>query len=173
MKKLIFILASLSSVVIYFITAAYSLSESDIEDIIICSTNNDTHYIPSEACELYLFKFRAEEGDIQSLESGAGLAFLFGIQDIHQRYIYLEYFLFKGISVDAPSHIDGLPPLHAAVLLNDIKLVKYLLHKGASTKQPEKNYGLTPIEFLHKLNENNHLINREPIAKILTSTASH
>lgn len=150
----------------------YSLSENNVEDIIICGTNDDTHYIPNKVCELYLFNFRTSGNDIQSLELGAGLAFLFGIQDINKRYIYLEHFLSKGTSIDALSNIDGLSPLHAAILLNDLKLVKYLIAKGANTSQTEGNYELTPLSFLQKLGKNNNLIDRTPIANILISTPS-
>jgi ankyrin repeat protein len=152
--------------------AVYSLSESNVEDIIICGTNDDTHYIPDKACELYLFNFRTSENDIQSLESGAGLAFLFGIQDINKRYVYLEHFLSKGASIDALSKVDGLSPLHAAILLNDLRLVKYLIDKGANTSQIEGNDELTPLTFLQKLEKNNKLIDRTPIAKVLTSIYS-
>ena len=141
-------------------------------DIIICGTNDDTHYIPNKACELYLFNFRSSGNDIQYLESGAGLAFLFGIQDINKRYIYLEHFLSKGTSIDALSNIDGLSPLHAAILLNDLKLDKYLIDKGANTSQTEGNYELAPLNFLQKLDKNNNLIDRTPIANVLTSISS-
>ena len=124
---------SLSLFVIYSITAVYSLSESTVEDIIICGTNDDTDYIPSKVCELYLFNFRTSGSDIQYLESGAGLAFLFGIKDVNKRNIFIEYFLSKGISIAALSNIEGLSPLHAAILLNDLTLVEYLIDKGAIT----------------------------------------
>ena len=172
MKKTLFIIIPLSFLILYSITAAYSLSESNVEDIIICSTNDDTHYIPNKGCEFYLFNFRTSKNDIQYLESGSGLAFLFGIKDINKRYIYLDHFLSKGMSIDTQSNIDGLPPLHSAILLNDLKLVKYLIEKGVNTMQTERNYELTPLSFLQKLNENNDFIDRAPIENFLTSINS-
>ena len=172
MKKSLYIFIPLSLFVIYSITAVYSLSESTVEDIIICGTNDDTHYIPSKVCELYLFNFRTSGSDIQYLESRAGLAFLFGIKDVNKRNIYIEHFLSKGISIDALSNIDGLSPLHAAILLNELTLVEYLIDKGASTNQAEKNNGLTPLGFLQTLDKNNHLIDRTPIRNLLTSINS-
>ena len=169
MKKSLFIIIPLSFLILYSITAIYSLSESNVEDVIICSTDNGTHYIPNKACELYLFNFRSSDDDIQYLESGAGLSFLFGIKDRNKRYIYLEHFLSNGVSIDAQSNIDGLSPLHAAILLNDLKLVEYLIGKGANTAITEKNHELTPLDFLQKLNENNNLIDRTPIKRFLTS----
>ena len=172
MKKTLFIIIPLLFLILYSITAAYSLSESNIEDIIICSTNDDTHYIPNKGCEFYLFNFRSSKNDIQYLESGSGLAFLFGIKDINKRYIYLEHFLSKGMSIDAQSNIDGLTPLHSAILLNDIKLVKYLIEKGANPMQTERNHALTPLSFLQNLNKSNNFINRAPIENFLTSINS-
>jgi len=171
-KKTLFIIIPLLFLILYSITAAYSLSESNIEDIIICSTNDDTHYIPNKGCEFYLFNFRSSKNDIQYLESGSGLAFLFGIKDINKRYIYLEHFLSKGMSIDAQSNIDGLTRLHSAILLNDIKLVKYLIEKGANPMQTERNHELTPLSFLQNLNKSNNFINRAPIENFLTSINS-
>ena len=170
-KKIFYILVPLSCVIAYCTIALYSLSESNIEDIIICSSNNETHYIPDGICELYLLNYRATENDIQFLETRSGLAFLFGIQNENKRYNYLEYFLSKGISIDALNSVDGLSPLHAAVVLNDLKLVEYLLDKGASATQIDKNYGLTPLELLQKLNVGNNPMDRDAIAKILSSAS--
>ena len=80
MKKLTIFLFLLLSVG-YSSVALYSLINSDIEDVTICSTDDNTRYIPSDVCEYYLLNYRADKGDIESLESGAGLAFLFEIKD--------------------------------------------------------------------------------------------
>jgi hypothetical protein len=61
--------------------------------------------------------------------------------------------------------------LHAAVVLNDLKLVEYLLGKGASTTQIDKNYGLTPLELIQELNTGNEPMDRGSIAKILASAS--
>ncbi|MEI8620829.1 hypothetical protein P4S66_08130 [Pseudoalteromonas sp. B129b] len=172
MKKLTIYLLLLLSVG-YSSVALYSLINSDIEDVIICGTNNNTHYIPSDACEYFLFNYRSGKDDIESLESGAGLAFLFEIKDIDKRDAYIEHFISKGIKVNTLSHIDGLSPLHSAILLNDFGLVQLLIGKGASITIKEKAHGLTPLEFIHKLRENNAQINRQLISEFLLSISNN
>ena len=172
LKKLTIYLLLLLSVG-YSSVALYSLINSDIEDVIICSTDENTHYIPSDACEYYLLNYRADEGDIESLESGAGLAFLFEIKDIDKRDVYIKYFISKGIKVNTLSHIDGLSPLHSAILLNDFGLVQLLMDKGASITIKEKSHGLTPLEFIHKLSEKNAQIDRQLISELLTSISNN
>lgn len=155
--------------VTYFSTAFYTLIDSDVEDLIICSTNDNTHYIPSGACEYYLLNYRTGQDDIESLESGAGLAFLFEIKDVNKRYAYIEHFISKGLAINLLSNIDGLSPLHSAILLNDIKLVRFLIDKGASITIKEKLYGLTPLEFTYKLTEKNAQIDRQLISELLVT----
>lgn len=172
MKKLTIYLLLLLSVG-YSSVALYSLINSDIEDVIICSTDDNTHYIPSDACEYYLLNYRADNDDIESLESGARLAFLFEIKDTDKRDAYIEHFISKGVAVNTLSHIDGLSPLHSAILLNDFGLVQLLINKGASVTIKEKSLGLTPLEFIHKLSEKNAQVDRQLISEFLTSVSNN
>ncbi len=149
--------------------AIYAMSTDDIEGIVICATNEETSYIPSSACEYYLFNFRLTEEDIKYIESRAGLNFLFGISDNDKKYKLIEYFLAKGVSVNKPSSIDGLPPLHAAILDNDEELVLFLLNNGADILKKDAKFKLTPEEFIEFLQQKKNTIDRSVIKKIISS----
>jgi hypothetical protein len=172
-KKTLYIFIPLFCVIAYFSVALYSLTGSGIEDIIICSSDEgEAHYIPSVLCERYLLNYRATADDVQALESNAGLSFLFGIQGDSKRYLYLDYFLSKGVSINALSNVDGLTPLHAAIVLNDVELVKYLLNKGANPTQVDKNYALTPLELSQKLDKARDPIKRSAITDLIFAVAA-
>lgn len=135
--------------------AAWSLHNSDIEDVAICATNPESHLIPSSLCESYLFNLRGRSDDIQHLEQRAGLAFFFDLEPHEKRQRYLSFFADRGLSVDKASPIDGLPPLHAAILMNDEQLVAFLLAEGADRSQTDERQGLTPVEYLEWLQARN------------------
>ncbi len=147
----------------------YAMSTDDIEGIVICATNDDTHYIPSSLCEFYLLNYRLTEEDIEFIEGRSGLSFLFEIQDKNKRYNLVKYFISKGVSINKPSTIDGYPPLHAAIINNDPDLVKLLLNNGANIKQKDSSYNLTPEEFINFLLQKQPSIDRRPINKIISS----
>jgi len=166
MKKNILILIS---TILTLVTGMgiLSMTKGDIEDIIICSTNSKSHYIPSAICEYYLLNYRLTGEDINFIESGAGLSFLFHISDKSKRYMFLEYFISKGVSIDKPSAIDGLTPLHAAILMNDTELVVYLLDRGANPLKLDRDNKLTAIQFLDLLIKKSPNVNRKNIQDIL------
>jgi ankyrin repeat protein len=170
-KKSFFISVPLLCFVLYFSMALYSLSTSAIDDVIICGTNDDTHYFPKGVCEYYLFNSRLTSEDILTLEANSGLAFLFGIQDKGQRYAYIKYFLSEGVPINAISTVDGLSPLHAAIIRNDSKLVGFLLQNGASLSQKENNYGLTPFDFLILLSKKNSKVDRNDVFEVMSNAS--
>lgn len=147
--------------------AIYAMSTDDIEGLVVCAANDETSYIPSSACEFYLFNFRLTEEDIKYLESRSGLSFLFGIADHNKKYKFLEYFVAKGVSVNRPSAIDGLPPLHAAILENDEQLVEFLLQNGADPEQKDNVKNLTAEEFVDFLVRARPSIDRREIKDLL------
>ncbi len=148
-------------------TGFLSMIKGDIEDIIICSTNNESHYIPSPICEYYLLNYRLTEEDIKFIESGAGLAFLFNISDNSKRHILLEYFISKGVSINKPNNIDGLTPLHAAILMSDESLVKYLIEKGADPLELDRDNKLTAMQYVELLIKKAPDVDRKNIQIIL------
>ena len=146
----------------------YSMSKGDIEDIVICAVNEESHYIPAGVCEYYLLNYRGTEEDVQFLESRSGLAFLFEISDKSKRQAFLEYVISKGISIDKRSSIDGYTPLHAAIVHNDPELVAFLLEKGASPDQKDQEHHLTPKEFVKYLSQKNPSTDRSAVLSVLS-----
>lgn len=169
MKKYIFLIILITSLLIACL-GFYSILKGDIEDIVICSVNGESHYIPSNLCEYYLLNYRVTREDIKYLESRSGIAFLFGIPNKDKRNKLLRYFISKGVSIDNPSAIDGYPPLHAAIIYNDRWLVKFLLENGANSKQKDNNHKLAPKEFVEFLNHENPSIDRSEILSLLTAS---
>lgn len=133
----------------------WSLHSADIEDVAICAIEDDTHHIPSSVCEQYLFQFRGTSDDIEYLESRSRLAFFFEVEDTEMRRRLMSFFLDNGLSINEASAIDGLPPLHAAVLMNDPQLVEFLLEHGADATQKDERHELTASGYLDLLKQKN------------------
>ena len=146
----------------------FSMSTGNIEDIVICSTNDESHYIPSSVCEYYLLHYRLTKEDIRFLEARSGLAFLFEISDRSRRDRLLKYFVAKGVSTSKPSAVDGYPPLHAAIINNDPELVEFLLANGANPGQKDENRQQTAREFVDFLGRTNSAADRSAIKELLS-----
>lgn len=145
----------------------YAMETFTIDDLIICSSYNETYYIPSGICEYYLIRHRANDEDIKYLESGFGLGFIATIKDSDKRYKLMDLFISKGLNVNSNSKADGLTALHAAILSNDPKLVEYLLSKKADPLQTEKNHGMTAYQYVDFLISKDLKNNRASIKKLL------
>lgn len=146
----------------------FSMSTGNIEDIVICSTNDESHYMPSSVCEYYLLHYRLTKEDIRFLEARSGLAFLFDISDKSKRDHFLKYFVSKGVSTSKPSVIDGYPPLHAAIINNDPELVEFLLAHGANPEQKDDNHHQTAQEFVDFLDRTKSPADRGAIKELLS-----
>lgn len=129
----------------------YTMTRYNIENLIVCSTNEKASYIPAFACETYLYHFRGHGTDLAFMKKRTGLNFLVNVEDPLKRRRLFEFFIGKGMDVNAVSNIDGLTPLHAAILLNDHELVHFLLKNGANKLVRERTNGLTPLEFLGQM----------------------
>ncbi len=165
MKKLIISLLIIPVSIIGL--AIYALETFTIDDLIVCSSYDDAYYIPSSTCEYYLKNYRANEEDIKYLESGFGLGFITAIDDSEKKYRLMDFFISKGLSVNSKSKADGLTPLHSAIILNDPKLVEYLLSKNADPLQTESNHGMTAYQYVDFLASTDSKNNRSAVKKIL------
>jgi len=145
-----------------------SMSKGDIEDVIACSLGEGTHYIPESLCKYYLYNYRANDSDINYLQMRSGLNFIVNILNVKERNKLLKYFISKGLDINKQSNVDGFTPIHAAILLNDEKLVSFLLANGASLSVVDKTYMLTPIQFVKLLIEKKPSIDRNAVLALLT-----
>lgn len=148
----------------------YAVKTFSISELVICASTNEAFYIPESVCEYYLINYRGNKDDIKKLENGAGLSFVANIKDPIKRYKFLNYFISKGLNINGASKIDGLTPLHSAILLNDPDLVQYLLSKGADPLKTEHNNGMTAYEYIEFIvsKDTKNLINRDSVKNILS-----
>ena len=131
----------------------YSMASSDIEDLIICASHDNAHYIPQSLCKTYLFNHRGTPEDIQYLESHSGLSFVFGLRNEKDKLQMLDFLVSKKIDINKISAIDGMAPLHAAVMDNNVDLVKKLLQYGADKSVISPTLNATPLQLAIKLQE--------------------
>jgi len=125
-------LSSVLFAVIAIIAAMfYSMGNSDIEDLILCTSHNESHYIPRSQCKSYLYNYRGNKEDINYPESRLGISFIFGLDDVKDIETHFDFLISKNIDINKISPADGFTPLHAAVLENKHLLVKKLLESDA------------------------------------------
>ena len=166
MKKLF--LFVLISFMLLFAAGVFTLTRNNIEDIIVCSSNESASYIPSLMCEQYLLNFRGQVADIDYLKQRTGLNFLANIENPQKRSRLFGFFLAKGMDVNAINNIDGLTPLHAAILLNDAKLADFLLQHGADKTIRDRTNNLTPLAFLEQMDRQLPGVDRSRLRQVLT-----
>jgi len=137
--------------IVVFMSIFISMSNSDIEELIVCSSNNESSYIPQSLCNYYLINHRGTKGDVQLLESRSGISFVFGVVDEKKRNKLFDFLVEKNIDINKVSSIDGFSPLHAAVLEKDEKLVKKLLELGADKSIISTSANQTALIMAKKL----------------------
>ncbi|KEQ18713.1 hypothetical protein [Endozoicomonas numazuensis] len=145
----------------------YVLQNTEIDDLVICATNEESDLIPMKACSYYLMNYRANEKDIQNLENQAGLGFLLNIENKETRNTLIKLFIENGIDINKPSNIDGLPAIQGAILLNDSDLVEILLENNASISQKNTLNGLNAIEFINLLKSKKPSVDRSMVESLV------
>lgn len=150
----------------------YFMVNDDLEGLMVCATNEIACRIPDGVVEYYILHFRGTKEDIDELERGSGLSFVFGNRE--RRTKFLNFLLEKGINVNKISPIGGYTPLHGAVLDNDPEVVKFLLDHGADPTIRKKSYSsftefdnLTPLELAQAMSRNRPEIDRSKVKQIL------
>ena len=159
-SKVIAVIASVPVVVV--LAVIFSVSRLSIEHLIICSADSESFIIPYNVCEYYLYNHSGREDAIH-LDDGAGLSYVFEIQDREEKYNIINHLISIGVDVNGVSNIDGLTPLNAAILINDSDLVKYLIEKGASLEKKDSSHQLGPKEYVEFLQSNDPDTNRSKI----------
>jgi hypothetical protein len=157
--KIFFITACLAAT-IYVSFVSYALSTIDIEQLIVCSLHPETNRFPPGLPEFFLFQFRGNRKDLETLSKSKGLAFILSDATAHpdQAKKTATFFLNKGIDINLLD-FDGLTALHSAVLQNQPEYVSYLLDHGADAsigvdysyvfgkKEKSEMFGMSAIEL--------------------------
>lgn len=164
MKNILLIFCFSVVVVSSFLYLA--LTKMSIEDLIICTSDENASKMPAPICNYYFSNFTVL-ADARSLDSRAGLAFAFEIPDTEKRYNVINRLLYIGSDITKASTIDGLTPINAAILLNDSDLVKFLIEKGADLDKPGTENNLNAKEFLSFLKEKDPNKNRDNVQILL------
>lgn len=163
MKKLLYVAIVLLVAVLLF--THFSLSRMDAQRLVACAATNDASRIPSPVCMFYLEHFTGSE-DAEQLEAGPGLAYAFGIDEPHTRRAVMERLLEIGVDINAPSGIDGLTPINAAILLNDAELIGFLLARGANVQAADA-HGRDADDYLALLREKDEMTDRSALSAVL------
>ncbi|MEO3877430.1 hypothetical protein [Rheinheimera fenheensis] len=158
MKKFLLIVVTLLTVV--FGSAVFSLSRMSVQELIICSADDNSYVLPAPLCFTY-FNHMTDEQHAKQLDQHAGLAYVFEIKPEQLKYKVITRLLALNVDINKPSAIDGLPPLHAAILLHDPKLVQYLLEQGADKNIYDNTEKMTSSQLVE------HLLERAPTADLL------
>ncbi len=147
----------------------YDMSEMEPSEMILCSSNEGSIFIPSKLCKYYMFNHRNIKKDVETLESGMGLAFILNGKDITDKYKLAEYYLLNGIDINGVNHYGtaNLLPLHSAVLFNNIKNVRFLLKHGAATNIKPPSIDLTPLGLALALQKEQPAVDRREIIQAL------
>lgn len=151
----------------------YSMSEMDIEHLVMCSLNEGGTRIPSSLCEYYMVNYRITDNDLDVLEKGPGLDFILNGNNPH-KYDIAKIFISKGLSVNSVNHLlsSDISPLYSAVLFNDVKKAEFLVNNGADIHFVSKDYGMTVLELAKNLHENSREGDRSEIVQILSGSGN-
>lgn len=153
MKKLFFIIIVILPIALFSITVT-TISRLSVQDLLICSTDNNSYLLPASFCYCY-FNNLSDLHDADYLDQHAGLAFAFDIVPTQRKYKILERLLTIGVDINKPAAVDGLPPLHAAILLHDAKLVQFLLNHGANINVTDNNQHMNSTQLVEYLIQHN------------------
>jgi hypothetical protein len=164
--KTLIIWGFVAALIVSLVGLYWSISALNIEHLIVCSTQDKAYFIPERACKFYFYNFTGRN-EAENLESGAGLAYAFEIEQEKERREVLAHLMAIGVDVNAVSPVDGLTPLNAAILLNEPRLVNYLISKGADSSKKDKANRMNAMEFLDVLEDKPPGVDRSAVRSIL------
>jgi len=154
--------------------AIYVMSQQSIEDLMLCTTQDNAIRIPKFMCNTYLLHFRGSQAEIRKMEQTMGLPL--EIDDEKQLFKYLDFLIGKGYNINQVSPLTGFTALHTAVLQIKPEVVSYLLEHGADPNIPSGEQAgqgtlshLTAIELAQRLQQNNKSSDLPVIIQLLAS----
>jgi len=157
--------------------AVYVMSQENMEDLILCNTNDSTIRIPKFMCDAYLMHFRGSASEIRQMENMMGPPL--DIDDEKQLFKYLDFLIGKGYDLNVVSKLTGFTPLHTAVLQLKPEVVSYLLAHGANPNIPSGDQAgqgnlshLTAIQLAQYLQKTNKSPELPIIVQLLTANPS-
>ncbi|MEJ2682395.1 MAG: ankyrin repeat domain-containing protein [Gammaproteobacteria bacterium] len=149
---------------------SYDVSRMDTETIVLCSSNEGGILIPSKVCKYYLFNYRDIKKDVSELSDGAGLSYILnGANDT--KYEIAEYFISNGLDVNGINNYGdyNLTPIYGAILLNDVKMAKFLMRNGADLNIEPPSTKMSALEFCRLLQEKDSSVDRGEMLKVLSN----
>lgn len=152
----------------------HNVSKMDTETIILCASNEGGIHIPSKLCEYFLYNHRDIKKDVSELSKGAGLIFILNGNNEEMKYKLAEFFITNGLDVNGINHYGdyNLTPIYAAVLFNDVKMLKFLLKHGADISIKPPSINMTALDFARTLKSKEPSIDRSKILEILEILSS-
>jgi hypothetical protein len=149
---------------------SYDVSRMDTETIILCSSNEGGVLIPSKVCRYYLFNYRDIKKDVGELSDGAGLSYILN-GDNDTKYEIAEYFISNGLDVNGINNYGqyNLTPIYGAILLNDVKMAKFLMRNGADLSIDPPSIKMSALEFCKFLQEKDSSVDRSDMLKLLAN----
>jgi hypothetical protein len=166
-KKHLFALIAMC-LAVYLALSALFVTTQNINSLLICADKGG-YRIPfsKNICRVYLFNFRGNPNDIDSLHKGIGASFVVqGESAPQEREDVLRYLLEKNLNINNIG-MNALTPLHEAVLANSVEEVEMLLRNGADRSRKDKKYALTPLELAVTLQDSSKNIDRREVIALL------
>lgn len=149
----------------------YAMTSLDIEELILCSTDEGGFSIPAPICKTYMLHLRGTEEDIAQLEAGAGLAYALGSPGSADRFVISRFLLEQGLDINSPNKYTSLKltPLHSAVLDNDPEAVSFLIDSGADKAAKTAKDDMTPLDLAKSLQASDPATDRSAVIAALES----
>ena len=143
-----------------------SIYFKDIYTLTACS-QGQVELIPKSLCQAYLYNFRGTHDDVAEINHDGSLFEIISTTKKEDQSTLLEFLLKKGVDINGLNERTGTSPLHAAVLGNDLEVVKLFLRYGANPLIKDKQSNLTPLEFALKLKSKPSQPDRTAVIKLL------
>jgi ankyrin repeat protein len=151
MKKLIIVLP-LVILLSYILYATYVFSSGTNQILSIAMGKGKYPLIPSEFAVGYL-KYGKKPELYDSLYGNTAYTFLLGMyddkSDLENLSVVFDILKEKGLDVNAYSEITGMTPLHEAILIGDIDLIKFILWEMPSEPHLKIKSNNTEINSLN------------------------